>query len=171
MTRCAVVAGCLPLDGAAARAELNRLDRTLTGLAHRAPLAVRGWFALTGVLARRAPGAVVRGAIRDLPPDEREAVRAQGPWLATILGEGARQPWGGVDEYRVISAPWGFRPEEVTVPVHLFQGDADRLVPPAWAAELARRIPGAELEPYPDGGHFIALTRRREILGYLAGLR
>ena len=80
---------------------------------------------------------------------------------------------GGVDEYLAMSAPWGFDPEDVTVPVRIFQGSADALVPEAWGDELARRIPGATITRYPDGGHFIAFTRRRDVLEYLgaSGLR
>jgi pimeloyl-ACP methyl ester carboxylesterase len=59
------------------------------------------------------------------------------------------------------------RPEDVAIPVHIFHGSADALVPEAWGRELARRIPGAAITLYPDGGHFIALTRRREVLEYL----
>ena len=67
-----------------------------------------------------------------------------------------------------MSAPWGFAPEDVGVPVRVLQGEADALVRAAWAKTLAGRIPGAGLTIYPDGGHFIALTRSREILTYLA---
>ncbi len=67
-----------------------------------------------------------------------------------------------------MSAPWGFGPEDVTVPVRIFQGAADALVPEAWGRSLAARIPGATITCYPDEGHFIALTRRRDVLDYLA---
>jgi pimeloyl-ACP methyl ester carboxylesterase len=167
VTRCAVVAGCLPLDSVNLK-ELNRLDRTLTRLSEKAPVLVRSYFTLTGFLSKRAPHLLVRRAVRGLPKMEADAVIAQGRWLSTILGEGASQPRGGVDEYLAMSAAWGFTPEEVAVPVRIFQGSADLLVPAAWGNELAGRIPGATITLYPDGGHFIALTRRREILEYLA---
>jgi len=171
VTRCAVVAGCPPLDDQATFADLNRLDRTLAGLARRAPVVARGYFHVVGLTARAAPGALIRSGTRGLPPDEVAAVSAQGRWLSTVLGEGAHQPYGGVDEYRAFVAPWGFRPEDVAVPVRIFQGGADQLVPPAWAKVLADRIPGAELTEYPDGGHFIVLTRNDDVLRYLAGER
>lgn len=167
--RCAVVAGCPPLDDASTFRELNRLDRRLSSLSTRAPGLARGYFRLTGLLAEAAPRQVIRLATRELPADEAEAVRAQGRWLPTILGEGARQPRGCVDEYRAMSAPWGFAPEDVGVPVAVFQGGADVLVPPAWGQVLADRIPRATLRSVPGGGHFIALTRSTDILRYLAG--
>ena len=43
-------------------------------------------------------------------------------------------------------------------------GRSRRLVPEAWGRELVRRIPGATITCYPGEGHFIALTRRRDVL-------
>ena len=56
----------------------------------------------------------------------------------------------------------------VTVPVCVFQGGADTFVPEAPGRGLAGRIPEAACGFYPDEGHFIALTGRRDVLGYLA---
>ena len=166
--RCAVIAGCLPLDDASVYPELNPIDRTLIALAQRAPLLLRGYFRATAWLARTSPRLLMRIAIRGLPKSEVDAVTAQGAWLPTILGEGARQPRGGVDEYLAICAPWGFAPEDIGVPVYIFQGGADELVPASWGATLADRIPGAGLMAFPGEGHFIALTRSKEILDFLA---
>jgi len=168
VTRCALVAGCPPLDDPTTFSQLNRLDRVLTALSKHAPLLARGYFGLTGMLSSTAPRMLSRSAIRGLPKTEANAVRAQGRWISTILGEGARQPRGGIDEYLAMSAPWGFVPEDVAVPVRVFQGGADAVVPTAWGKVLADRIPGATLTIYPDEGHFIALTRSREVLTYLA---
>jgi pimeloyl-ACP methyl ester carboxylesterase len=168
VTRCALIAGCPPLDDPTTFSQLNRLDRALTALSKHAPLLARGYFRLTGMLSSTAPRRLTRSAIRGLPKAEADAVRAQGRWISTIIGEGARQPCGGIDEYLAMTGPWGFVPEDVAVPVRVFQGDADALVPTAWAKVLADRIPGATLTIYPDEGHFIALTRSREVLTYLA---
>ncbi len=168
VTRCAVVAGCLPLDDPSTFKELNRLDRTLTGLSRRAPFLTRSYFSLISLLSAVAPGLLIRSTIRGLPKAESEEVLAQGEWLSSMLGQGARQPQGGVDEYLAMSAPWGFAPEDVAVPVRVFQGGADALVPMKWGKVLADRIPGATLTIYPDEGHFIALTRSTEVLMYLA---
>jgi pimeloyl-ACP methyl ester carboxylesterase len=169
VVRCALVAGCLPLDDPATLKELNRLDRSLVGLSKHAPPAARAYFVLERALSRHAPSVLLRAAVKGLPADEAMAVSERGRWFPTLLEEGATNSRGGVDEYIAMSAPWGFAPEDVTIPVHVFQGEADALVPGAWGRELARRIPGAGITCYPDGGHFIALTRRREVLEYLVG--
>lgn len=166
--RCAVIAGCLPLDDPGVFAGLNRVDRTLVRLARRAPAPARSFFRLTAVLAARWPSALLRTALVGVPPDEADAVRARGDWLPQLMAEGARQPRGAVDEYLTLSDPWGFAPEDVTVPVRVFQGGDDTLVPPAWGETLAGRLPDASYVVYPGEGHFVALTRRREVLAWLA---
>ena len=55
VARCALVAGCLPLDNRATLKEMNRLDRSLIGLSKHASIATQGYFVLTRLLSRRAP--------------------------------------------------------------------------------------------------------------------
>jgi pimeloyl-ACP methyl ester carboxylesterase len=168
VTGCAVIAGCPPLDDPATLSDSNRLDRVLAVLARRAPVALRAMAASTRLLSWGAPGVLLRASMQGQPGAEAEAVRQQGRWFPTILGEGARRPRAVVDEYRAAVAPWGFAPEELSTPVRVFQGTADHVVPEEWGRILADRIPGASLVLYPGEGHFIAVTRRADVLGWLA---
>jgi pimeloyl-ACP methyl ester carboxylesterase len=106
--------------------------------------------------------------LRGQPLAESASVKEQGRWLPTLLGEGSANSRGVVDEYRAFVAPWEFRPEDLSTPVRIFQGSADPLVPQSWGRLLAERIPHASLSLFPGEGHFIALTRRREVLQWLA---
>ncbi len=141
--RCAVVAGCLPLDDRATRKEMNRLDRSLIGMSIHAPFVARGYFVITRLLSQHAPTVLVRLATRDLPVAEARAVTDRGRWLPSLLGEGASDPRGGVDEYLALSASWGFVPEDIKIPVCVFQGGADALVPESWGVSWQ----GAYLTP------------------------
>lgn len=167
---CAVIAGCPPLDDPATLTQSNRLDRALAVLARRAPVAVRVMAASTRLLARHAPRALLRASLHGQTRAEATAVGTLGGWLPTVLGEGAAQSRGVVDEYLAAVAPWGFAPEDLSATITVYQGTADTLVPEAWGRTLADRIPGASLVLYPGEGHFIALTRREEVLRWLAGL-
>ena len=122
-----------------------------------------------GVFARSPRDAWYFVSALVLPAAEVAAVRAEGRWFPEILGEGSANARGVVDEYRTAVAPWGFAPEEVRVPVRIFQGSADEIVPPAWGRSLADRVPGASLALFPGEGHFIGLTRREEVLRWLIG--
>lgn len=168
VTRCAVIAGCPPLDNATTFKQLNHLDRALAVLARRTPVAVRIVAAGNRQLARHFPEMLVRASVHGQPVAEIASVREQGRWLPAILGEGAANSHGVVDEYRALVAPWGFDPEDLSTPVRVYQGTADPLVPESWGRLLADRIPDASLALFPAEGHFIALTRRHEVLQWLA---
>ncbi len=167
VTACAVIAGCPPLDDPTTFETSNRIDHALATLARKAPVAVRATATGTRWLSKWTPGVLLAVSMHGQPSTEVGAVRAQGRWFPTILGEGAANPRGVVDEYRAAVAPWGFAPEDLSTPVRIFQGSADTLVPEAWARLLADRIPHSSLVVFPDEGHFIALTRREEILRWL----
>ena len=168
VTRCAVIAGCPPLDEPATFKQLNRLDHALAVLARRTP-------------PRCASLQLAPASLRDISQRcsceprcagnlsaESASVKEQGRWLPTVLGEGSANSRGVVDEYRAFVAPWGFRPEDLSTPVRIYQGSADPLVPQSWGQLLAERIPHASLALFPGEGHFIALTRREEVLRWLA---
>ena len=48
---------------------------------------------------------------------------------------------------------WGFRLEDITVPVHLWHGDRDRNIPIAQGELQAELIPNATLHSCPGEGH------------------
>jgi len=92
VTKCAVLAGCPPLDNPETFKELNRLDHALAILARRTPFAVRAVAAGTRQLARYSPGMLMRSSLRGQPVAEIASVKEQGRWLPTTLGEGRRTP-------------------------------------------------------------------------------
>ena len=144
VSRVAIIAGCLPLDEPGRMAELNRLDRELIRMATgAAPLARAAFFAIS------------LGA--------RRSERKRGLPVGSMV-EGLRNTAGVVDEYRAFVAAWGFRLEDVAVPADVWQGSADELVPPEWAAEIVRRLPAGELIAIEGADHMIGITHRAEIL-------
>jgi pimeloyl-ACP methyl ester carboxylesterase len=72
-----------------------------------------------------------------------------------------------IEDYLVCRRAWGFDPGAVRVPVTVWHGGADRLVPLAHALILASAIPGATTCIEPRGGHFFYSRRLPQILGSL----
>jgi pimeloyl-ACP methyl ester carboxylesterase len=73
---------------------------------------------------------------------------------------------GYVDDDLAITAPWGFDPSEIAVPVAIWYGEDDTLVPSQHGRWLAQAIPAAEVVIL-DGGHFAIYERTGELLARL----
>jgi pimeloyl-ACP methyl ester carboxylesterase len=72
-----------------------------------------------------------------------------------------------IDDYLVCRRHWGFEPAELEVPVTVWHGRTDRLVPLSHAFELAGAIPTCTAVVDPTGGHFLYSRRLAEIVGAL----
>ena len=98
-----------------------------------------------------------------------DAVRNEpvlGPRLRHMTTESVRQGVTGLAADIVASsvAPWGFDPAAVDVPVTLWYGEQDQLVPPVHGAWWAGILPEAELHVIPGTGHCLPLVAWKDIL-------
>ncbi|WP_083983979.1 alpha/beta fold hydrolase [Actinomadura hibisca] len=75
--------------------------------------------------------------------------------LATAYADAVRPGLDGWidDVVALFGTPWGFNPAEIKVPVRLWHGELDSVVPVAHARWLAARIPTADLNVQADAGH------------------
>jgi pimeloyl-ACP methyl ester carboxylesterase len=153
---------------------------SVVGVSAGAPYALAcGW-----ALAERLVGLAAVSPLG--PPDGRGACRGLryraplvpfgsarvGPALAQVslraLGLHGDTPTAAmIDDYLVCRRHWGFDPADMRVPVTLWHGAADRLVPLAHARALAAAIPGCTARVAPDGGHFFYSRSLAEIVGSL----
>jgi pimeloyl-ACP methyl ester carboxylesterase len=76
-----------------------------------------------------------------------------------------------VDDYRVCRAPWGFAPAEVQVPVTVWHGRSDKLIPLAHGRGLATAIPTCEALIEAEGGHLFFNQAIPRIVGELVPRR
>lgn len=84
--------------------------------------------------------------------------------------EAARQGSRGLSwELSMIARPWGFRLEDIRVPVRLWYGTGDVTTPLQMAYYLASAIPTADLELWPDAAHQAIFVHWREVLSALVG--
>jgi pimeloyl-ACP methyl ester carboxylesterase len=172
VTRAAIVVGAAPsddpeLDFLAGMAEINLKE---FAAARRGRAAIEAELAPYVEACRTDPDAVLDQIASELPAYDRQVLERP-PVRAVFresLGESARQgPAGWADDDLAFVAGWGFRLEEVRVPVRLWQGELDVLVPRSHGEYLARKLPDAAFELVPGAGHML-LDHWREVLAWLA---
>ncbi|MEW5991505.1 MAG: alpha/beta hydrolase [Chloroflexota bacterium] len=75
-------------------------------------------------------------------------------WQASSIREALREGyWGWFDDDMAFVRPWGFALETIRVPVHVWQGRHDRMVPYAHGEWLASHIPTAVPHLSDEHGH------------------
>ena len=67
-------------------------------------------------------------------------------------------------DFALFCTDWGFRLDDIDVPVDLWHGDDDRNVPVSHGRLQAERIPGARFHLCPGQGHMLVIDRLEEIL-------
>jgi pimeloyl-ACP methyl ester carboxylesterase len=77
-------------------------------------------------------------------------------------------PYGWIDDVLALRRDWGFRPQDIRVPVRLWHGEDDQFAPPSHTQWLAAHIPGAKVEVQPGAAHFGALSVVPRLLEWLA---
>jgi len=61
--------------------------------------------------------------------------------------------YGWVDDDLAFTSPWGFDLAEISVPVEVWYGETDVLVPAAHGRWLAEHVPGARVQARDEQGH------------------
>lgn len=161
ITRVALVSGLAPLERPGAGEGMNAGEHRMMLLSRHRPLLARALAGFAVAAERARPGSLIRGLARALPECDR-SVMARPQVRASLMdsyqrafAQGTR---GQVHDWGVIAAPWGFRPQDITTEVDLWQGDQDDRVPPHHAEYLADAIPVSHLTMLRGQGHMIAFT-------------
>jgi pimeloyl-ACP methyl ester carboxylesterase len=108
-------------------------------------------------------GDEVLAALGDLIADADKAVlngefaEFEAETLRMALSAGI---WGWFDDDQSVVADWGFDLGEIEVPVTIWQGDDDRMVPFAHGQWLAEHVSGAKPRLLEGEGHLSIVVRR-----------
>ncbi len=122
----------------------SHLEREAAGLAAATPEQIREVLA---TLLSPPDRAVVTGGLAEHL--HASSKRALAPGVA-----------GWRDDDLSFTQAWGFELGEIRVPVLLWQGEQDQMVPAAHGRWLAERIPGVEAHFGPDDGHLTIMVGR-----------
>lgn len=107
-----------------------------------------------------------------VPPVDKAALT--GEFADEIAQSFRRALLNGIDGWRdddlAFAKPWGFDLESVDVPVAIWQGRQDRMVPFAHGQWLAEHVSGARVHLYDDHGHLSLVQQVDRILDDLVDL-
>lgn len=141
--------------------------------------ALTGWEALTAFLVSQVPELAevtadqVAEALGGLVSEvDRAALTGE---FAEVMAESFRRAVssgvaGWRDDDLAFVRPWGFALSSITVPVSVWQGAHDRMVPFSHGTWLAAHIPGARVRLDPDEGHLSLVGRFDRIIDDLLEL-
>jgi pimeloyl-ACP methyl ester carboxylesterase len=172
VTATALLSSAVPLDLYGTTRGLTIEDRALLFLTRRTP-----WLASTLLkvsIVNASNARLFRAVLRSFPPADRTVLREWGPpdlalaFVREALHQGTE---GCVQDYRIFGDPWGFSLEEISVPVHIWEGGDDRTGPPGYRAFLKQHIPQASVTVVPGEGHLSLLPHQAPAIfaGLLGG--
>jgi pimeloyl-ACP methyl ester carboxylesterase len=153
--------------------ELSRGHR-LTAKVMRQTRLITPLLRLLAWCARRCPEIVIRAmGLMAFWEDRRilsqpEVQRTQ---IDGIVEAFRRGPQGTADELGLLSHPWGFEVEEIKIPVHLWHGEADAIVPVELGRYLADHIPYCQARFIPGAGHLWIFEGYEEVFRTLRGTK
>jgi pimeloyl-ACP methyl ester carboxylesterase len=117
--------------------------------------------------ARRHPAHYLAFVQRRLPAADQRlfaqpAVRAM--FCTDLATAFQRGPWGAIRDVVLLGQPWGFPLADIRVPVRLWHGERDTIVPVRMGRHLAATIPHCQARFLADAGHFLVIEHWRTIL-------
>ena len=163
ITRAGIISGVGPPGlGGRVCSGLRRRERVLVDLGLRTPWLLRAVMTSAAAPCRRWPEGIFARA-RALAAAADRAILDR-PEVAECLIAGMKEAFrqggrGPADDVLLLARPWTFRPEEIRVPVRLWHGEADAVVPVAMGRYLAAAIPGCRAEFIPGAGHYLVFDR------------
>ncbi len=131
---------------------------------------LRAFMAEVGEPMRTITGPEISAAVGGLLPEVDRDPRYASDWAASLHRGLAPGLDGWIDDDLAFTRPWGFALAAIGVPVRIWQGNLDLMVPEAHGAWLAQQIPGAILHRATGEGHLSLPYRFRDaILDDLVG--
>ena len=171
LDKVAIVCGLGPV--VPRRDKNSTADLTVNGLllAGRFPIFARLPFVTAAFMYREHPELMLALISRRLAQCDRRALRI--PELHQLLCDSFREAFrrsllGPARDLVLYGRDWGFALHDIHVPMRLWHGAKDAVVPPAMGHRLADEIPTCRARFFPEDGHFSIIVNRLEEI--LAGL-
>ncbi len=175
LTAVALISSPCPFNVTAATKDLSRYQRLLIFLVRRAFWLVRLLLRMVARNAHKDPvGFIsrVNGKLSDVDKAVVDKIVMRSPEGLNRAVASLQQAFrGGIRgvawEYSVLMNSWGFRLEDISIPIQLWQGEDDRQIPLSMGRYLATTIPHCRANFLPGEGHYAFFSHVQDILNYL----
>jgi pimeloyl-ACP methyl ester carboxylesterase len=170
---CATVAGLAPYgaEGLDFLAEMGRENHEEFGAALAGPTQLQAYLESQARTLAQVTAGQLAEALGDLVSAVDVAALTGGfaAYLAeSVHGAVGGGVWGWFDDDMAFTRPWGFALDDIAVPVVVWQGGQDRMVPFAHGRWLAARLPSARARLLPAEGHLsIVVAKFGEVVDEL----
>jgi len=173
VTSATIISGVGPTVFKSDTKKLYRKRQIAITLARRAPWLLRPLIWLLQNPRRDPEGYFARTFEESSPPDrallsQMEIKNMLIPNWVEGISQGVR---GFTREGIIFAHPWGFRLEEIAVPVFIWHGDNDASIPLSMAEHIHHAIPCSKLHVLPNEGHFLLFKYWQEILSEILQLQ
>ncbi|MDP9313849.1 MAG: alpha/beta hydrolase [Chloroflexota bacterium] len=138
---------------------MSRINRLAFLAGKYAPTLVKFGTAINRTLFRWNPRRYIRLLASQMdPPDRKLLDRAdvQQDQIRRYRGAYRQGAAGHAQDIVLLSQPWGFDLREIHVPVQVWHGEEDTVIPMAAGQKVAQLIPDCRLRLVPRTGHLVA---------------
>ncbi len=155
-----IVSGNAPVDVPEVIASLTSQDRMLYFLARYMNGLLRLLLGKIAADARKDPNSVLALFSGLSKPDQEALTKKENQELLQGMVAGAFQAGtrGAAWDWRLEALPWGFSLAETCMPVFIWHGEQDTLVPIAHGIYMAGAIPRSQTRFIPGEGHISLAT-------------
>jgi pimeloyl-ACP methyl ester carboxylesterase len=162
-----VVSGGAPLAGVASAEYLTAQWRSVAQIVQIAPWTARLFAWNQERQARRSLHRTLEAIVARFSESDKALLADK--HMRLMMLETTRELYrqgsrGLYDDMLVLSRPWRFRLEHILKEVHLWHGQEDPLLTPAFGRHLARTLPNSRMTFYPGEGHFLLFAHWRDLL-------
>jgi pimeloyl-ACP methyl ester carboxylesterase len=164
-----LISGVASITEPGSEAGMMLANRCIARVARKAPAANALLFGVISLFRRCAPELYFQTMTKVMSAADAGVLSR--PAVRSALMASPSAVRAAAQEFGLFARDWGFQLEDITVPVQVWQGDADLNVPVAHAERQAAAIPRAVLHLVPGEGHMMFVDHFEEILRELLDSR
>jgi pimeloyl-ACP methyl ester carboxylesterase len=160
------VSGPAPFDLPGVKEALSKDERQQYEMADKMPWLFRLFLWKFAHDARKNPASIFAIVANEADADKALMTQpgVKRAFEHAVIGVFEQGTRAATYDKALFARPWGFSLNEIKMPVHIWQGEADTFIPVKHAHILAEAIPDARTRFFPNEGHLLIVTHFEELL-------